>query len=62
MSSINHKGIQKILEDGLANYTWQRRDMFKPTVQEECYKWLEQAYPDIFKEFKAVYDISRPQD
>lgn len=64
MSSVNNKAIQKILEDGMANYNWGsgRAIWGEQTIEFACYEWLEQAYPKILHEFKAVYDITRQQD
>ena len=28
-------------------------------IELRCYQWLEKAYPQIYKEFKAVDDITR---
>ena len=61
MSSNNTKAVSEIISESMATI-WQNR---KPLWGEYdrkmiiCYEWLEQAYPDIFNEFKAVYDIQR---
>jgi hypothetical protein len=61
MSFVNHKGITKILEDSMATYEWGKGRAIwdKQSIQVVCYEWLEQAYPEIFNEFKAVYDVQR---
>ena len=64
MSFVDSKGITKILEDGMATYQWGKgRSIWgEQTIEFACYEWLEQAYPEIFNEFKAVYDVQREQD
>ena len=45
----------------MATYKWDSRDKLwnENTIEYICHAWLQQAYPDIYKEFKAVYDIQR---
>ena len=62
--SSNSKAIQKILEDSMATYKWESRTPLwrEQTIEFVCYEWLFNAYPEIFREFKAVYDIEKPQE
>lgn len=57
MSYIN-PDITKILTDGLMKMQNERKDMFKPPIELECYEWLREAYPNIYAEFRAVHDVS----
>lgn len=59
--SSSKKPISDVISDAIA-YTWvgkQRATWANASIQQECYEWLEEAYPDIFAEFKAVHDVSK---
>lgn len=60
--SSSKKPISDVISDAIS-YTWvgkQRAMWTDPHEKErECYEWLEEAYPEIFAEFKAVHDVSK---
>ena len=41
-------------------YETQNRAIWNTSpIEFACYAWLQEAYPDIFKEFIAVMEVSR---
>lgn len=62
MSSSN-KSITDIISDGLDSFvysTGSNKVVWTDYSEErDCHKWLKEAYPNIFAEFKAVHDVSK---
>lgn len=62
MSSSNTP-ITDIICNGLTSitYTGGSSKVVWTDYSEEraCHTWLEEAYPEIFAEFKAVHDVSK---
>lgn len=58
--SSNNKDISKIIAEGLQTFTYgSSRVVWSSPIEFACYEWLQEAYPDIFKEFIAVMEVSR---
>lgn len=59
--SSNSKEVSKIIADGIDSFVYatQNRQIWSSPIEFACYEWLQQAYPDIFKEFIAVMEVSK---
>jgi hypothetical protein len=46
-------------DEDIEEYINKLRGYYSDTPQEHLYDWVFNAYPDIFNQWKAVYDIEK---
>ena len=55
MSSNEQVKITEIIGNGIYQFNTNQRMIWATSpIQYQCYDWLKEAYPDIYKEFVAV--------